>query len=371
MITYDDHKLKKYKKLLVDKTELGKLATFYENKKLPVYNWFYYKEAFSRGLVVKILEKYKIRNGVVLDPFCGAGTTLLTCKEMGVNSVGFDVLPVSVFSAVVKTRDYDIDVLKEHIKNLLKMKFSDVKNYAIPLILKKAFDSTTLKRIFFYHEKINEIGDFYVRGFLKLALINAAMSVSFAYRDGAVIKFRKRKTMPFKVALKRNLKRMIREYKYFTKNQIFKTKTYVGFGDARSLPLKNNSVNAIITSPPYLGQPDYQRAYEIENTFIEYYSKKSSPNFIDSESSEGYFKDMHAVLKELHRVCKLDSPIAFVVANAYIDKNVECDLIISKIAEDLGFEVRKIFVLNKRYALKNRTKKVGVLRESLIEMVKI
>ena len=80
--------------------DLGRLATFVPNKRLPVYNWFYFKEGFARDLVMLILDRYLPLNSYptsakqsvsVLDPFVGSGTTLLACKERGLDSYGFDV----------------------------------------------------------------------------------------------------------------------------------------------------------------------------------------------------------------------------------------------------------------------------------------
>jgi hypothetical protein len=49
---------------------------------------------------------------------------------------------------------------------------------------------------------------------------------------------------------------------------------------------------------------------------------------------------------------------------------VESDIIMAYLASMIGFEVRKILVLNKRFALEDRTVKKGVLRESLIILEK-
>ena len=62
--------------------ESGKEATFVPNKQLPVYNWFYYKEGFSRDLVFSLIEQFGLgTDSVVLDPFAGSGTTLLVCRQ--------------------------------------------------------------------------------------------------------------------------------------------------------------------------------------------------------------------------------------------------------------------------------------------------
>src|SRR6266404_607398 len=41
----------RYRNLLVSRLELRRLVTYVLNKNVPVYNWFKYKEGFSRQLV--------------------------------------------------------------------------------------------------------------------------------------------------------------------------------------------------------------------------------------------------------------------------------------------------------------------------------
>ncbi len=50
--------------------DAGPQATFVPNKELPIYNWFYYKEGFSRDLVFLLIEKFVLGNdSIVLDNF--------------------------------------------------------------------------------------------------------------------------------------------------------------------------------------------------------------------------------------------------------------------------------------------------------------
>ena len=116
---------------------MGNLATFLPNKKEPVYNWFYFEEGFSKGLVFRLLEEFNIeKNSVVLDPFCGSGTTLLACKQKGIDSIGLDVMPVCVFSSIVKTRDYNIEELREYSRDIFSRKFERLQEQ-FPKIMKR------------------------------------------------------------------------------------------------------------------------------------------------------------------------------------------------------------------------------------------
>ena len=94
--------MKDLQKLIEYKPDLAELATFVPNKKTPIYNWFYYKEGFSKELVELLINDFRLHKGqLVLDPFCGSGTTLLACKQNNINSIGFDVLPISIFASKI------------------------------------------------------------------------------------------------------------------------------------------------------------------------------------------------------------------------------------------------------------------------------
>lgn len=353
------------KRKLKYRLELGKLATFSGNIRFPVYSWFHYKEAFSRDLVLEIIEAFNLRKGdLVLDNFCGIGTTLLTCKELGINSIGFDILPITVFSSRVKTTDYDPVELKETAKKFFKQKFEFV-DINIPDHIKRYFKKETIEDISFFLRQLDSIDSPKTRNFFKLALINSAISASLSYKDGAVLKFRKRKVKPLRPVFKSHAFRMIRDIK---KSNTLKVNATTAFGDARSLPLKSSSIDAVITSPPYLGQPDYQTAYRLENFFL---GKGVSESEFIGKETEAYFSDMSKALKEMYRVLKEGGKTGIVIGNGFTGgKVVESDLILSELAEKTGFSLDSIFVLNERPALKERTKKVEVLRESLIVLEK-
>ncbi len=60
--------------------------------------------SYPSSTVAAILQELSPReNAVVLDPFCGTGTTLLECKRRGIASIGIDANPVCVLATRVKT----------------------------------------------------------------------------------------------------------------------------------------------------------------------------------------------------------------------------------------------------------------------------
>lgn len=361
-----------------EKIEWKDLATFIPNKKTPVYNWFYYKEGFSRELAFKIIDMFRHDASLpVLDPFCGSGTTLLACRELGINSVGFDVLPVSVFASKTKVRDYDPEEIR-WIYSRFRKKFEKL-DWDYPPFMKRAFSKYAIQDISLLMRDIARVEDEKYKDFFLLALINASMKCSYARKDGGAIKVRKWTAPPLRIMFRNVLKRMTKD----TKRIGFKPcEAFVETCDARRMELEDESIGSIITSPPYLNNIDYTKVYSIEEFFI--HSKGLPPlrSYIGSKVSDksfmrlppaavSYFLDMKKVLEEMHRVCVEGANVGIVVGNGYIPREVvDSDVILAKIAEDIGFSAEKIIVLNKRFALEGRTEKVGVLRESLLWLKK-
>ncbi len=76
-------------------------------------------------------EIYFEKGDIVLDPFCGSGTTLVQANELGIHAVGVDVSYFNAFIAEVKTSEINADVLKKTIFEITSKfyKFIASKNY--------------------------------------------------------------------------------------------------------------------------------------------------------------------------------------------------------------------------------------------------
>ncbi len=373
--------------LVEEKFELGPLVTFVPNKKYPVYNWFHFKEGFSRNFVMMMFDQFKLKEGSwVLDPFCGSGTTLLASKERGINSVGVDVMPLAVFVSQVKTLDYDVDCLKSVARDIFSRKFVPLSLKGLSPLVKQAFTKFALEDILFFKQVISEIRDPVVKNFFTLALITASNKVSMAYKDGSVIKIRKRNHIPpLRPIFKRIVKKMLNDLKTF---QTKKSTIKVYLGDARHLNfLEDSTFDAIITSPPYLNIIDYIKVYAIENELFfgqtKYDGLRSYIGLdVEKDYSEfdyldippigkAYFRDMKDVLSEMHRVLSPNGDAVIVVGEGvFPNKIVPVPFILSDIAKSIGFKVKKIVHANKRIVTDQDRKKIGIARESIVFLKK-
>jgi hypothetical protein len=69
-----------------------------------VHNWYRLRLGYPDQLVAAIIDDFQLGpNQSTLDPFCGAGTTLVECMKRGIPSVGIDANPSSCLAARVKT----------------------------------------------------------------------------------------------------------------------------------------------------------------------------------------------------------------------------------------------------------------------------
>src|SRR5579864_3898041 len=69
------------------------------------HDWYRFVLSFPPHLVRKYVERFGLNEqSVVLDPFCGTGTTLVECKRIGVPSIGVEAHPMSYFASATKVR---------------------------------------------------------------------------------------------------------------------------------------------------------------------------------------------------------------------------------------------------------------------------
>ncbi|MBD3209979.1 hypothetical protein GF318_01205 [Candidatus Micrarchaeota archaeon] len=339
---------------------LGNLMTFEHSKKEPVHRWFWYKEGFSPEIVDYCIGSK--RPGKILDPFCGAGTTLLAAKEKGIDSIGVDASALAVFISRTKTMDYTREDI-EGIKAFLSKKHRPAEGMKWEFELfspRAAFPKRNYNQILSLRNAIEqEQGR--VRDFLLLALLSVLPQASIIVKDGGVLKIKKEKrALPAKDIFRRRAKKMLADLESAPRGHV----PGVFLGDARSLDLQDGSVDCIITSPPYLNNIDYSKVYGLELGLLHMNKAEAGEmrmravrSFIgkDMEVREmppevgdsgrripiagTYFRDMEQAIAEMFRVLAPGGKSYVVVSNSVIhETHVMVDEILAEIGERLGFE---------------------------------
>lgn len=404
------------------------LVNYASDLDLPIQRWYRYKEGYSIKLVDQILTKYNVKQGdLIVDPFCGSGSTLLQAKINKCNSIGFEINPFSAFLAKVKTQDYtkqDAALFIKEITSLKKVKSKQKVKIPKLSTIEKLFDNDALLYLLTLKEKINQIKSKKVSSLLMLAWLGILEESSNYRKAGNGLKFRKtiKKTTRDQEYVKNLFFKLISNIQSDLKFAVeisSKVNTSVVEDTCFNLSkyTKKNSIKGVIFSPPYANCFDYTEIYKVElwmGSFVSEYSDlkilrekgiRSHLNGYEIKSKlavesvpelgalvnelsskklwdkripkmvEAYFNDMFRSMTEIYSGLKKGGFCVIIVSNsAYGGVIIPTDLLLAKFAKHLGFNVssidvaRNIITSSQQY--KETEKYRGYLRESIIYLEK-
>ena len=66
----------------------------------------------------RLISQYGSEGDILLDPFCGSGTTLVESRLAGLHGIGFDVNPTAVEISLTKSQNYNLPRLKDFVLRL-------------------------------------------------------------------------------------------------------------------------------------------------------------------------------------------------------------------------------------------------------------
>lgn len=257
---------------LTEKLELGPLVSPHGNQRVPIHSWYSYKHGYSRDLAAHLIKHFDLRKGQwVLDPFCGGGTTLLACKELGINAEGYDILPFSTFLSNVKLTDYDADGIRSELRALRSPDHITPTAIDLPDIplVEKAFSPEVRSTLLALKARVEGISDRKVRFLFRLAFLSIVESVSNTMKDGGFLRIVRRDIDPGSIEslLIDKINLMLGDViQADVARPDGKVKTFARLGDARKLPT-TRIFDAVISSPPYPNRHDYTRIYSLEMVF--------------------------------------------------------------------------------------------------------
>lgn len=223
---------------------------------------------------------------VILDPMVGSGTVLHHAAFNGFTTFGFDLDPLAILMAKVRTSHINLKRLDKLFDSfcldLIKIKLTDV---VLPWIDE---DQETLEFIkyWFAQKQRNDLRKiaFLLSQYQKksnlveIDVLKIAFSrIIITKKVGASLAWDISHSRPHKVKETNNFA-TIQEFKnsfyiirkVLEQNFILKSKTKIQLGDARQIKLPDNSIDQVITSPPYLNAIDYMRGHKFSLVWLGY-----------------------------------------------------------------------------------------------------
>jgi len=275
-----------FKTINGDYSDYYYLQKYNQTKSVNQYltHWIYpYKGKFHPQMIRALMNIIKIQNGETLfDPFVGSGTAVLEAQILGVNAIGLDISPLCVLISKAKTES--VDVLDE------------IKKY---------------KDFYLFKKGGKEPSDERVKNFYKVAEMMAHSDQSRRGRN-------------FESSFVSDALKMIASVEDYSnaikKHNLKIGKTKILECDTRKINLKNESVDGVITSPPYSIALNYVANDAHSLKALGYDLDKIKEDFIGVRGTglnkfELYNKDMEKAYSEMYRVLKKDKYCVVIIGN--------------------------------------------------------
>lgn len=354
------------------------------SKEKAIHQWYLFPHSFTGNLVHALLEEWGLGpDDAILDPFVGAGTTLLAAKEKDVSGAGYDLSPLAVLAANTKVAAFTGGRLERTwavLRGGLSDTGSTITRRTYPALVRKALPAGRLDALDAIARRIDRLDCAPPeRDFFRLALIAVIPRFSLAAANGGWLRWSNGGADAGTVA------EAFTERVEMMLTDVRRASVASGDGwrarvaDARALPDRDGTYSAVITSPPYPNRHDYTRVFGVELMFgfldweqnrkLRYQSFHSHPEarprrpeaaeyrpparledcVRDLEDDRirrmlrGYFLDMYLCLREVVRVCRDGAMAAFVVGNARYGGNVVLvDEFTAELGEQAGLVCREI-----------------------------
>ena len=315
-------------------TDYYRLLKYNRTRSVNQYltHWIYpYKGKFHPQMIRAFLNILKLEaNETVLDSFIGSGTTAVEAQLLGINCIGIDVSPLCILQSKVKTESiYVIDEIKRLREEAIASFKLSKRVHTLPIKEPVAKG---------YNEFWNSINDERVRNFYLMAKL---VALSDSARRGRDIVQSFIKNLALMISSVEDYERAAKELNLQLGNVDIRQ------GDARHLPLKDESVQGIITSPPYSIALDYVANDAHAFKAMGYDLDKMRKEFIVVRGKgetriKLYNKDMIKSLNEVHRVLEKGRCCAIVIGNAtYQQHKVKTIEFTIEQCEKLGFTLIK------------------------------
>jgi hypothetical protein len=265
-----------------------------------VHDWYRFVLSFPPHLVRDYLSKFGInKKQVVLDPFCGTGTTLVECKKLGLQSVGIEANPMAHFASRVKT-DWSPSPkdLTAHARRVAESvtasleaqglfeslelfvgptngrQFNGLEESKNDLLLTNSISPLPLHKVLVLLERLDRSRNLRFSDHERLALAKALVFSVSNLRFGPEVGVGKpRSDAPVVSAWLQNVNSIADDLRFHGENFV---KAQVHHADSRQLLniLPPNSVDAVITSPPYPNEKDYTRTTRLESVLLGFIKSK-------------------------------------------------------------------------------------------------
>lgn len=404
------------------------------------HDWYRFVLSYPPHLVRDYVDDFGLdEQSTILDPFCGTGTTVVEAKLNQIRAVGLEANPFPHFASAVKT-DWSIapDELQSFATQVSESAYAELATQGVDdtraligepkvelrtldeqatrALIKNSISPLPLHKTLVLLEQINRYQGTPSHKYGILALGNALVTAIGNLRFGPEVGVGKiKRDVPVVAIWMYEISKVIGDLqlvygKSYPESSVFLT-------DARepTKALEENSIDAVITSPPYPNEKDYTRITRLESVVLGFFKDMShlrgfkktllrsntrgvykadnddewvadieeiqrlataiEARRIELGKTSGfektyarvtklYFGGMARHLSELTKILKPGAKLAYVVGDqaSYLRIMIRTGQILADIAERLGYQIERIDLFRTRFATATKSE----LREEVV-----
>ena len=374
---------------VLEKLIVGDLDFKGQDSSYASHNFHAFAAKFPPQLPRLFIEGLTAPGEVVLDPMMGSGTTLLEAYLLDRQAIGYDLDPLAIQQSQVNITWINPELLTRTAYDLIvqaKTWLATAKDPAQLLhdrytpkaveFIQYWFLPETQLQLLALIQAIEELPEGPVRHFMEVTfssiIVTKSGGVSMA-RDLAhsrphrvINKTPRDAVQQFEARVRKN----IRSIAALPRKEHL---PIIRQGDARQLSLEDNSVDLVVTSPPYANAIDYMRAHKFSlvwfgNRIEELATLRSK--YIGAERISGaltealplraeaiisrltvldsskarvlrkYYNDMQAAIRQMFRVLRPNRPVIIIVGSSTMRGiDVETHHCLADLASGVGFDL--------------------------------
>ncbi len=308
-----------------------------------------------------LIEGLTRPGATVLDPFCGSGTVVVEAKALGRKAIGSDLNPLAVELAWLKSRAPTQKLVEEMLRSAahiaevaedrrqakadpyFRYGEEDRERYPIHLLLELDSLAHGIGLV-----KKNEVARM-------LRLVVSSALTKLSHSEGDTTRRKAPRRLPSGFAIRhftekaQELAERLAAYRFRAGDQ--SPKAYVGCNDARELSkIESDSVDLIVTSPPYPGVYDYLDHHLHRIRWLglregglrqgEIGARREYRRMRVDEAKHRWQQEIGATLYEMRRTLAQDGRGVVVIADSVIDQQpLRADEQVKQVAERAGIDI--------------------------------
>ena len=320
------------------------------------------------NLIRELIKLYTKPGDTILDPFAGAGTVSVESLLLGRNAIANDINPYAI--TLINAKISPPNSLEEALNKAryylayLKKETGGFSICETPDWVKKFFHPATLREVTILSKLFREHEEHFLLACL-LGILHHQRPGFLSYPSSHMVPYLRTKKYPkqdfpdlytYREVGPRLMMKIERAFRRFSNyDSALERKCFKE--DATNLRFLNNTIDAVITSPPYMNTLDYGRDNRLRLWFLgienyKYYDNKNPSSIQDFEIL------LERTLKNLKYALKKDSYCIFILGDVLKSSN-PMSSIFQEIALDRVGGFRAVRLVEDRIPDVRRARKNG------------